>query len=139
VPFLDVDLVHFAAKIPAMLKQRGTVGKWVLKKAMEPFLPMDIIYRPKTGFGGPLRRWMRGELRPLVADVLSHESLTRRGIFDPTAVHRLIQRNERGTIDAAYTLLSLMSVEIWCRKFIDAPPWADSPKVPATSPVETLK
>ena len=65
VPFLDLDLVDFAARIPERLKQRGSVGKWVLKKAMEPFLPMDVIYRPKTGFGAPLRRWMRGELRPL--------------------------------------------------------------------------
>ena len=120
VPFLDLQLVDFAARIPEGLKQRGRVGKWVLKKAMEPFLPADVIYRPKTGFGAPLRRWMRGALRPLLADMLSTESLTRRGIFDAAAVHRLIDRNERGEIDAAYTLLSVMSIEIWCRKFIAA-------------------
>jgi asparagine synthase (glutamine-hydrolysing) len=127
VPFLDLDLVDFAARIPECLKQRGTVGKWVLKKAMEPFLPMDVIYRPKTGFGAPLRRWMRGELRPLLGDLLSSDSVTRRGIFDAAAVHRFMRRNELGEEGAAYTLLSLMSIEIWCRKFIDGSPVAANP------------
>ena len=54
VPFLDLDLVEDAAKVPIGLKQRGRVGKWVLKKAMEPYLPKDVIYRPKSGFGAPL-------------------------------------------------------------------------------------
>jgi asparagine synthase (glutamine-hydrolysing) len=133
VPFLDLDLVDFVARIPERLKQRGSVGKWVLKKAMEPFLPADVIYRPKTGFGAPLRRWMRGALRPLLADMLSTESLTRRGIFDAAAVHRLIERNDRGEIDAAYTLLSLVSIEIWCRKFIDGPPLASAQPVPMST------
>jgi asparagine synthase (glutamine-hydrolysing) len=119
VPFLDLDLLTFASRIPARFKQRGTVGKWVLKRAMEPYLPHDVIYRPKTGFGAPLRRWMRHELRELLGDVLSVDSLRRRGIFDPAAVQRLIQQNDTGQIDAAYTLLSLLCIEIWCRRFVD--------------------
>lgn len=120
VPFLDLELVDFAARLPDRFKQRARTGKWVLKKAMEPYLPRDVIYRPKTGFGAPLRRWIRGELRPLLTDVLSRESLTRRGLFDPGAVHQLIARNQDGHVDAAYTLFSLMAIEIWCRRFIDA-------------------
>jgi asparagine synthase (glutamine-hydrolysing) len=119
VPFLDLDLVEFAARIPACYKQRGSEGKWVLKKAMEPYLPRDVIYRPKSGFGAPLRRWMRVELRDLLADVLGSQSLRQRGLFDPTAVQRLIQANDKGKVDASYTLLSLMCIELWCRKFID--------------------
>jgi asparagine synthase (glutamine-hydrolyzing) len=119
VPFLDLELVEFAARIPNRFKQRGTVGKWVLKKAMEPMLPHDVIYRPKAGFGAPLRRWMRHELRPLMSDVLSTESLRRRGLFEPDAVHRLIRQNETGQVDAAYSLLALLAIEIWCRRFID--------------------
>ncbi len=92
---------------------------------------MDVIYRPKTGFGAPLRRWMRNELRPLLGDLLSSDSLTRRGIFDADAVHRLMRRNERGEEDAAYTLLSLMSIEIWCRTFIDRPLAACPPEAMA--------
>ncbi len=119
VPFLDTDLVEFAARIPARLKQRGNEGKWVLKKAMEPYLPRDVIYRPKSGFGAPLRRWMRIELRDLLADLLGTQSLRQRGLFDSAAVQRLIQANDEGKVDASYTLLSLMCIELWCRKFID--------------------
>jgi asparagine synthase (glutamine-hydrolysing) len=129
VPFLDLDLVQFAARIPAHLKQRRTVGKWVFKKAMEPFLPRDVIYRPKSGFGAPLRRWMRNELQPLMADVLSPASLKARGLFDPVAVQRLKQLNESGAVDGAYTLLSILSVEVWCRRFLD--PAAQTNSAPA--------
>ena len=121
VPFLDLDLVEFAAKIPTKYKQRGTVGKWVLKKAMEPYLPAEVIYRTKTGFGAPLRRWMRYELREMMGDLLSQTSLRRRGIFDNEAVHQLIHKNDIGEVDASYTLLSLLCIEIWCRRFIDHP------------------
>lgn len=119
VPFLDLDLVEFAAQIPARYKQRGSEGKWVLKKAMEPHLPREVIYRPKSGFGAPLRRWIRVELRDLLADVLGEKSLRNRGLFDPVAVQRLIQANDKGCLDASYTLLSLMCIELWCRHFID--------------------
>ena len=119
VPFLDPELVELAANIPARFKQRGRVGKWVLKKAMEPWLPHDVIYRPKTGFGAPLRRWMRHDLRELLGDLLSEESLRRRGLFNPVAVQQLIADNDAGRRDASYTLLSLLSIEIWCRRFLD--------------------
>lgn len=120
VPFLDLDLVELAARVPQNLKQRGREGKWVLKKAMEPLLPNDVIYRPKTGFGAPLRHWMRHELRELLGDLLSAESLRRRGLFDPGPVQRLVDDNDAGRRDASYTLLSLMCVEIWCRRFMDS-------------------
>lgn len=119
VPFLDLELVEFAARIPAKFKQRGSVGKWVLKKAMEPYLPHDVIYRSKTGFGAPLRRWLRYELKELVGDVLSTESLKRRGLFLPLAVQKLIADNDSGKIDANYTIFSLLCIELWCRNFID--------------------
>ncbi|MFN9077501.1 MAG: asparagine synthase-related protein, partial [bacterium] len=119
VPLLDLELVEFAARIPTNIKQKGGVGKWVFKKAMEPYLPHEVIYRPKSGFGAPLRRWMQGELRPLLNDLLGTESLRRRGLFDADAVQRMISLNQAGSIDASYTLLSLLSIEVWCRRFID--------------------
>lgn len=119
VPFLDLDLLDFADRIPMEYKQRGGEGKWVLKKAMEPFLPRQVIYRPKSGFGVPLRRWMRFELRELLGDLLSEASLRRRGLFDPVAVQRLIAANDKGEKDVSYMLLSLLCIEIWCRKFLD--------------------
>jgi asparagine synthase (glutamine-hydrolysing) len=119
VPFLDLDFVNFAAGIPSSLKQKGAEGKWILKKAMEPYLPKSVIYRRKSGFGAPLRRWIRFELREMIGDILSHDSLRKRGFFDPNAVWRMIRDNEAGNIDASYTILSLLLIELWCRRFID--------------------
>ena len=119
VPFLDPDMVSFAAKIPDKLKLWRGNGKWILKKALEPYLPQEVIYRSKSGFGAPLRRWMRFELRDLLGDTLGEDSLRRRGIFDYAAVQRLILANDKGEQDATYTLFSLMCVELWCREFID--------------------
>ena len=62
---------------------------------------------------------MRHELRPLLGDLLSAASLKRRGLFDPAAVQRLIAANDAGKVDASYTLLSLLCIEIWCRSFLD--------------------
>jgi asparagine synthase (glutamine-hydrolysing) len=119
VPFLDNDLVALANALPPEFKQRGREGKWVLKKAMEPYLPRDVINRPKTGFGAPLRHWLRHELRVLVDDLLSADTLRRRGLFDPQAVAQLVADDRAGKVDAAYTILGLLCIEIWCRKFAE--------------------
>ena len=118
VPFLDKELVEFAFNIPDQYKQKGTEGKWVLKKALENYLPNDVIYRPKTGFGVPLRRWMRNDLREYLGENLSFRSLKDRGLFNPKAVRRLIEDNDKGKIDASYTLFSLLCIELWCRNYI---------------------
>ena len=119
VPFLDKELVDFATKLPLKVKQRGSEGKWILKKAMEPYIPMDSIYRSKAGFGAPVRNWITGDLREMVRDILSPISIQSRGIFDPLAVVKLISDNEAGRIDGGYTILALLSVEIWFRSYID--------------------
>mgnify|MGYP001386785721 CR=1 FL=1 len=121
VPFLDLDLVELAARIPDRFKQRGREGKWILKKAMEPDLPRDVIYRAKSGFGAPLRKWIRHELRDFVRDLLSEANVRKRGLFDARAVAALIDDNEAGRRDAAYTIFSLACIEIWCRAFKDNP------------------
>jgi asparagine synthase (glutamine-hydrolysing) len=119
VPFLDNALVRLTNRLHPGLKLRGAQGKWVLKKAMEPYLPHDVIYRAKTGFGAPLRHWLRHELRDWVGDILSADTLRRRGLFDPKAVAALVADDQAGRVDAAYTILCLVGIEIWCRKFMD--------------------
>ncbi|WP_342650960.1 asparagine synthase (glutamine-hydrolyzing) [Pseudomonas sp. REB1044] len=119
VPLLDIDLVKLAGGLPSSIKQKGREGKWIFKKAMEPYLPHDIIYRPKTGFGVPLRNWLQGRLKPLVDEVLSPASLRNRGIFDPDAVARLIAADRAGRIDAAYTLFGIVCMELWCKQYLD--------------------
>jgi asparagine synthase (glutamine-hydrolysing) len=120
VPLLDRELVALAARLPVGLKQYGHVSKWIFKKAMEPYLPREVIYRPKTGFGVPLRRWLRQELKPLVTDVLSDASLRRRGLFDPAYTRSLVEADMAGRLDATYTIFSMICIELWCRVFLDA-------------------
>ena len=119
VPLLDLELVDLATRIPPRLKQRGSTGKFIFKKAMEPDLPKSVIYREKTGFGAPIRRWLRVELRDRVDDVLSEKSLRNRGLFDALAVRRLIDLDRAGLVDGSYTIFSLMCVELWARMFVD--------------------
>jgi asparagine synthase (glutamine-hydrolysing) len=119
VPLLDPDLVGLAARLPLKYKMRGTTTKWILRKAVEGALPRNVLQRPKTGFGAPLRPWLRGELRPIVDDVLSAETLRKRGLFQPEAVTELVEADRAGRVDASYTLFSLMCLELWCRMFVD--------------------
>lgn len=119
VPFLDLDLVDFASQIPNKYKQRGFQGKWILKKAMEAYLPKEIIYRPKTGFGVPIRKWVKNELKDWIYENLSPEKIKARGLFDPSSVKKLIEDNLNENIDASWTLFSMACIEIWLRKFKD--------------------
>jgi asparagine synthase (glutamine-hydrolysing) len=119
VPLLDPDIVELAAGLPVKLKQRGSVGKWILKKAMEPYLPKEVIYRPKTGFGAPLREWLKKDIRDVVDDTLSETSINRRGLFDPISVRNLVNADRSGLVDASYPIFSLTCIELWCRLFID--------------------
>jgi asparagine synthase (glutamine-hydrolysing) len=126
VPFLDPDLMKLAARLPLHFKQHGRTGKWVLRRAMEPYLPREVIHRGKTGFGAPLRGWMQHELRPAVDDLLSRASVQRRGLFDPSGVRSMIDLDRRRKVDASYTIFSMMCIEMWCRMFVDrAPPVGD--------------
>jgi asparagine synthase (glutamine-hydrolysing) len=119
VPMLDLDLVHFAARIPDHYRIKGRTSKWVLKQAIRDHLPASILTRPKTGFGLPIRRWVRNELKEYIHDMLSESRLRQRALFDPHFVRRLIEENNSGRRDAAFTLFSLLCMEIWCQHFLD--------------------
>ncbi len=119
VPLLDLDLVRFAGQVPSRMKVQGRTSKAIFKRAMEPYLPREVIYRPKTGFGAPLRRWLARELRPMLDETLSPASLAARGLFDQAAVGRLVALDRAGRIDGSYTLFALMCIELWCRRFVD--------------------
>ena len=119
VPFLDKGVVEAAAHLDVKLKQRGREGKWILKKMAERYLSKSIIYRPKAGFGAPLRRWLNNDLKPLVDDLLSETSLQKRAIFKPDAVRHLIEQDRSGQEDYSYPIFALLCIELWCRIFID--------------------
>ncbi len=119
VPLLDEDLMEFVYSIPDKFKQNGRAGKWIFKKTMEKYLPKNIIYRPKTGFGVPLKKWLNEELKDLLDDLLSKESICKRDIFEYKNVEELIKKNNSGELNASYTIFSLMIIEIWFRIFVD--------------------
>jgi asparagine synthase (glutamine-hydrolysing) len=119
VPYLDPDLLSFAWSLPDSMKYRHGEGKWILKKAMEPLLPRHVIYRPKTGFGAPLRRWLHVEMKELLEYHLSEARIRARGIFDVAGVKKLIALDQQGRIDGAYTIFAILCIEIWCTLFLD--------------------
>jgi len=119
VPFLDRRVVNYAAEIPSKFKQNGRVGKWILKKAAEPMLPKSIIYRPKSGFGAPLRTWLKNDLAPLVDSYLNKEAINKRGIFDAKKVLSLIDEDRKGIADYSYPIFALLCFEVWCQQFLD--------------------
>jgi asparagine synthase (glutamine-hydrolysing) len=119
VPFLDLNLVEFSQSIPTSMKMRGKETKYILKKVAERYLPHDVIYRPKTGFGAPVRKWITSDLQPMIDERLSIDRIKARGIFNPVAVWDLINQNKSGKIDASYSIWALLAIESWCMQFVD--------------------
>jgi asparagine synthase (glutamine-hydrolysing) len=121
VPFLDVELLRLAARIPERFKLRGRETKYVLKRAMQPYLPASLIGRPKVGFGAPLRRWVQQDLKDVIAELLRPAQVEARGLFDPRAVERVLEENRAGRVDHAYLIYALLNLELWMQTFLDRP------------------
>jgi asparagine synthase (glutamine-hydrolysing) len=119
VPFLDHHLVEFAAQLPPRLKLRGFHTKWILREAIKPLLPREILTRRKMGFPVPFALWMRGSGADLARDVLLDKRARERGITEPAAVARLIDAHAAGKAEGGDALWSLMNLELWYRTFID--------------------
>lgn len=119
-PFLDHKLMEWAARIPVSQRFTGMEPKSLLKKAMEPFLPRDLLYRPKMGFAVPLDAWLRGPMREMVADTLLDNTATQRGLFHKAAVGRLIARHNAGE-SLGPRIWALLMLELWFRMWIDGP------------------
>ena len=119
VPFLNREMIDMAARIPPRLKLRGLKRKYVLKRALETVLPKDVVWRKKAGFGAPIRSWLRGPLRPLIADLLSEEAVRRRGIFRPNEILRVLDANFSGRDDYNLQVFQLLGLELWHRAFLD--------------------
>lgn len=119
VPFLDKELVEFSTQIPTNLKLKGMTTKYILKKVMEKYLPHEVIYRPKSGFGAPVRQWITQDMDQTIQAYLSKSNVEKRGIFDYDKIQELIEDNKSGKIDASYTVWCLLSIESWMRQFAD--------------------
>jgi asparagine synthase (glutamine-hydrolysing) len=119
VPFIDKIMISKAMRIPGDLKIRKGVSKYILKKAAEKFLPKNIIYRPKASFSVPIRSWISNDIKELVDDLLSEESINKRGFLQYSFVKELIEKDRNGEEDKAYQIYQLITLELWCREYLD--------------------
>lgn len=119
VPFIDKLVIEEAMKIPGEYKIRDGESKYILKKAAEKHLPEYIIYRPKAAFGAPIRSWISSDLRNMVDDLLSEKNITSRGFLNYPAVKKIIENDRKGIEDNAYQIYQFLTLELWCREFLD--------------------
>lgn len=118
VPFLDHKVVEFAATIPAKYKLKRWEKKHILIKALEGIIPQSILKRRKQGFSIPLSQWLRGPLRELMRATLSETALSDIGLFQPSAVLRLVDEHERQVRNHETKLWSLMTFSMWHRLYM---------------------
>lgn len=117
VPFLDHRLVEFAARLPVSYKVRGGETKYLLKKAMERFLPNEVIYRRKKGFPVPLAAWFRNGLYDLASEVLLNPASALGMFLDPACIRKMLERHKAGNFDFSNELWGLLVLEYWFQTF----------------------
>ena len=113
VPFLDHELIEFCARIPPRLKMKWLREKHILRRAMEGVLPKEIVNRKKWAFQVPTDEWLRGELPPFAADMLSAAALRETGYFDPDKVAAMLTRHREREGNYGQALSGVLSVQIW--------------------------
>jgi asparagine synthase (glutamine-hydrolysing) len=117
-PFLDHELMEWAATLPEQQRFPGAEPKGLLKSAMEPYLPRELLYRPKMGFAAPIDGWIDGALSGRVDDALLGDRARDRGFFRPWAVADLLRRHRSGERQG-YRIWALLMLELWHRRWID--------------------
>jgi asparagine synthase (glutamine-hydrolysing) len=117
-PLMDHPLVEWLASLPNSLKLHGQEGKFLLKKAMEPHLPHEIMYRPKMGFAVPLARWFRGPLRQRVREGVLGSVLAETGIFDRKVLQHLVEAHLAGSRDYSSPLWTILMFESFVRNSV---------------------
>jgi len=116
VPLLDHPLVEWAAKVPSALKLRGSQGKYVLKRALEPYVPKENLYRPKQGFATSLARHFRGPEGRFVREALLGEAMGDSGLFDRATIAQIVDQHDAGRLDHSQVLWSLLMFEGFLRE-----------------------
>ncbi len=118
-PLMDHPLVEWMAKLPSILKIRGDQGKYLLKTAMEPHLPNDVLYRRKMGFAVPLARWFRGPLKERVREAVLGSRLAESGWFDQNYLRHLVDSHQSGARDYSAPIWSVLMFEAFLRNVLD--------------------
>lgn len=118
-PFLDHELMEFAARLPAGYKIKMFKKKYILKKSAKRLIPQGILARRKMGFGVPVGKWFRNELKGLLCDTLLSHSSFKRGYFKSEVIKGMVRRHILGQKDHTFALWSLLVLELWHRRFMD--------------------
>jgi asparagine synthase (glutamine-hydrolysing) len=113
VPFLDVAVADLALRLPTRQKVRGFQKKVLLRKAVEPLLPREVVHGRKQGFSIPAAAWLRGSLEPFAREVLAPARIREQGWFDPDVVTALLDRHVAGREDLSRQLWGLMAFSLW--------------------------
>ncbi len=117
-PLLDHKLMSWAARIPEAQRLQGFESKALFKQAMEPYLPHDLLYRPKMGFGVPIDRWLRDDMKAFAYETLLGDRATSRGLFDSRHIRALLDRHSSGE-NWANRIWALLMLELWFEMWID--------------------
>jgi asparagine synthase (glutamine-hydrolysing) len=118
-PLMDHVLVEWLATLPSSMKIGNRESKYLLKKAMEPLLPNDVLYRPKMGFSVPLARWFRGPLRERAHGTLLSPRVLESGWFDPDYIRQMLQQHESGARDHSTPIWALLMFDAFLRRVVE--------------------
>jgi len=118
VPFLDYRLVEFIETLPPELKIKGRQAKYLHKKAVEKWLPKEVVYRQKKGFANPIDMWLKTSMRPFLSDCLLSENAAVNKYFNPAYIRETIQRHEGNQSENLRHIYLLLSFELWHQQFM---------------------
>jgi asparagine synthase (glutamine-hydrolysing) len=131
VPLLDPVVGELALALPTRMKVRGLQKKRLLRQAVAPLLPKEILEGKKRGFAAPIGAWLRGPLQPMLRDVLAEDVVARQGFFQPRVVSRLVDQHAAGQADNSRKLWALLTFSLWHDRYAAAEP-ASAPAVAGT-------
>ncbi|HEY3488888.1 MAG TPA: asparagine synthase (glutamine-hydrolyzing) [Candidatus Deferrimicrobiaceae bacterium] len=118
VPLLDHRIVEFAARLPLSMKVGAFGAKHLLRRVLYDLVPRELLERPKMGFGIPVDRWLRNELRPLVEEHLSPERIRKEGFLRPEGVSRLVDEHMSGRTNHMYRIWALLMFSMWRERWL---------------------
>jgi asparagine synthase (glutamine-hydrolysing) len=120
VPFLDHDVVDFSTRLPASYKLRDGIGKRILKKAVEPYIDHDMIYRRKQGFGAPMEEWFReGDFGRRSLAAFERSDLTKNGYFDNDYFRGLLNAQTSGSGGHSFHLWTVLNAVLWHASWVE--------------------
>jgi asparagine synthase (glutamine-hydrolysing) len=118
-PLVDHKLVEYAAGIPGKMKLKGMKLKHILRSVSARYLPQELVYREKQGFGFPIALWLRNDLGHFLRNLFAESHFVQAGIFDATVIQTLLDEHLSGKADHNFRLWILLNLELWHRMYFE--------------------